>query len=59
MAERVKVCECDSRGPEATVYHGGQEDGCPREANADEVIGGGRVVSSPALCTACAFGCYE
>ena len=50
-------CECDADDAEAVRFHGGSEEGCPREANADEVIGDGKTVSSPALCVACAFGC--
>jgi hypothetical protein len=55
----MRTCECDKRDDGATVYHGGNADGCPREANADEVIGDGKTVSSPALCVPCIMGCYE
>lgn len=43
-------CEC------LDPWHNGP---CRNDANADEVIGGGLVASSPALCTACAFSCDE
>ena len=53
------MCECDARDEGATVYHGGNPDGCPREA-ADHMNGWpGGVIASPALCMACLFGCAE
>lgn len=59
----MTACECDARDDGATAYHKGNPDGCPREAadhtngwpgNGEKVI-----VSSPALCLPCLFGCAE
>lgn len=57
-SEDIRPCECEHVA-EAPRYHGDETERCPREANADEVIGDGKTVSSPALCVACIFGCYE
>jgi hypothetical protein len=52
-----RKCECDARDEGATIYHGGNPDGCPREP-ADHMNGWpGGVIASPALCMACLFGC--
>jgi hypothetical protein len=49
----VEPRDCECLDP----FHGGQP--CRNLANADEVFGGGKTVSYPALCAACAWGCDE